>query len=732
MLEDQTFQSVVSWGPQGDCFVVKDMNEFTKSILPRMFKHSNFASFVRQLNKYDFHKVKNTDDNQFGEHSWTFRHPDFHADRRDALENIKRKVPAQRKSTSGGAAAALPITPASSYPPATTYPQSSASGSFSGHPYQMDSQSSSKIDSMQSQIASLQAQLTSLGAAHEDVLSHVRNLERSYQEVLVEMVGFQRGMAQQDGLMQNLIQYFLRENNGNGAGKMKQLQNTDGMEGGGGNNPFLFMQTQETQRMLDKNYPETDVARATLVQMSEISRRAEQVGMSFGGQASGSGQGGGGGAGPSGSSSSSNNNPRLGGNVGTSGIGAAMGRMDMLARIEELQAQRGRSRINTPLFNNTSNLPPNDSPEQEQMEQQRGTESPDSDDYENEMVVPTPTNPPDLSVAMSGSPDAWSMAAGDAHAGLEVYTVGHLMPRDSAFTDAQGNWSFDGNGFASELVGKQEAPYASTSSGSGSAGGSPSSRKQTLRVRRSTFVPGWAVPPRVLLVDDDAVSRKLSSKFLQVFGCTIDVAVDGVGAVNKMNLEKYDLVLMDIVMPKLDGVSATSMIRKFDPQTPIISMTSNSRPNEIMTYYSSGMNDILPKPFTKEGLLDMLEKHLTHLTVIKEKMSTSMRIPRAPSGIPPLNDAGFESALQAGAASTSTGSSPGSTLMGYGLGSPDIGDGRINVLAGMGLSDEQYNIMLAGIVSGDGFSFGEKRNRDLEDVDPDGRDGKRSRFEVVE
>lgn len=57
MLEDTSFAHVVSWGPQGDCFVVKDMNEFTKSILPRMFKHSNFASFVRQLNKYDFHKV---------------------------------------------------------------------------------------------------------------------------------------------------------------------------------------------------------------------------------------------------------------------------------------------------------------------------------------------------------------------------------------------------------------------------------------------------------------------------------------------------------------------------------------------------------------------------------------------------------------------------------------------------------------------------------------------------
>lgn len=60
MLEDQSFHDVVSWGPHGDCFVVKDMNEFTKSILPRMFKHSNFASFVRQLNKYDFHKVRLT------------------------------------------------------------------------------------------------------------------------------------------------------------------------------------------------------------------------------------------------------------------------------------------------------------------------------------------------------------------------------------------------------------------------------------------------------------------------------------------------------------------------------------------------------------------------------------------------------------------------------------------------------------------------------------------------
>lgn len=65
-------------------------------------------------------------------------------------------------------------------------------------------------------------------------------------------------------------------------------------------------------------------------------------------------------------------------------------------------------------------------------------------------------------------------------------------------------------------------------------------------------------------------------------------------------------------MPKLDGVQATSLIRQFDHATPIISMTSNSKPNDVVTYYSSGMNDILPKPFTRESLFTMLEVRFTY------------------------------------------------------------------------------------------------------------------------
>ncbi|KAG2063109.1 winged helix DNA-binding domain-containing protein [Suillus decipiens] len=186
MLEDHTFSHVVSWGPQGDCFVVKDMNEFTKSILPRMFKHSSFASFVRQLNKYDFHKVKTSDDAKFDEHSWTFRHPDFHANRRDALENIKRKVPAARKSLISSSNGSL----------------SGGRGASSGSPVP-DETNATELAAVQSHIGVLQDSYQSLFSAE----GRIGVLERQYGDMLVEMVNFRKKMVQRDGLMQRLIQY---------------------------------------------------------------------------------------------------------------------------------------------------------------------------------------------------------------------------------------------------------------------------------------------------------------------------------------------------------------------------------------------------------------------------------------------------------------------------------------------------------------------------------------------
>jgi DNA-binding response OmpR family regulator len=71
------------------------------------------------------------------------------------------------------------------------------------------------------------------------------------------------------------------------------------------------------------------------------------------------------------------------------------------------------------------------------------------------------------------------------------------------------------------------------------------------------------------------------------------------------------------MMPKMDGIVTTRNIRRYDSMTPIVSMTSNFTQNDIMEYIGIGMNDILPKPFSKNTLYDILEKHCSHLKMMQ-------------------------------------------------------------------------------------------------------------------
>lgn len=119
---------------------------------------------------------------------------------------------------------------------------------------------------------------------------------------------------------------------------------------------------------------------------------------------------------------------------------------------------------------------------------------------------------------------------------------------------------------------------------------------------------------------------------------------------------KYDLILMDIIMPNLDGVSATHLIRQFD-STPIVAMTSNIRSDDISMYFSHGMNDVLPKPFTKEGLLSMLEKHLGHLK--KQSLSMDHLAPQAPQVVSAKRSFKSEDSPATSPAALSSWNSPG-------------------------------------------------------------------------
>ncbi|KAF3915213.1 hypothetical protein ABW20_dc0107971 [Dactylellina cionopaga] len=129
-------------------------------------------------------------------------------------------------------------------------------------------------------------------------------------------------------------------------------------------------------------------------------------------------------------------------------------------------------------------------------------------------------------------------------------------------------------------------------------------------VNLSFVAPRWREPPRILLVEDDPTCRKIGLKFLEATGCR------AYHAFNDANEPQYDLILMDIVMPNLDGVSTCSIIRNARPDMkdpPIIAMTSNIRTSDINLYFNAGMIDVLPKPFTRDGLLQMLQKYLSNL-----------------------------------------------------------------------------------------------------------------------
>ncbi|KAI8097121.1 HSF-type DNA-binding-domain-containing protein [Halteromyces radiatus] len=95
MVNDRTNQQLISWNPSGTSFLVCNATRFAQEVLPIHFKHSNFSSFVRQLNMYGFHKINKSLRGQRGNNEnevWEFSHVKFQYGRPDLLEGIKRKA----------------------------------------------------------------------------------------------------------------------------------------------------------------------------------------------------------------------------------------------------------------------------------------------------------------------------------------------------------------------------------------------------------------------------------------------------------------------------------------------------------------------------------------------------------------------------------------------------------------------------------------------------------------
>ncbi|UII25240.1 ATP-binding protein [Fulvivirga maritima] len=135
---------------------------------------------------------------------------------------------------------------------------------------------------------------------------------------------------------------------------------------------------------------------------------------------------------------------------------------------------------------------------------------------------------------------------------------------------------------------------------------------------------------KVLLVEDNDINRLYALNILKKWECEVDGAENGYIALEKLRSNDYDLILMDIQMPIMDGYEATKSIRKTMPdgkkQIPIIALTANAIKGDSEKCLEVGMNDYLPKPFQPQDLYKSISKFISKKNSNTHKLPTPARI----------------------------------------------------------------------------------------------------------
>lgn len=115
---------------------------------------------------------------------------------------------------------------------------------------------------------------------------------------------------------------------------------------------------------------------------------------------------------------------------------------------------------------------------------------------------------------------------------------------------------------------------------------------------------------KILVVDDAEFLRVRISKMLQGDGHEIAEAENGVRAVAVYKEQKPDLVLMDITMPEMDGLTALKEIRGYDPKAKVVMLTALGQESVVLEAIKSGARDFVVKPFERERVMNAITKLL--------------------------------------------------------------------------------------------------------------------------
>jgi CheY-like chemotaxis protein len=122
----------------------------------------------------------------------------------------------------------------------------------------------------------------------------------------------------------------------------------------------------------------------------------------------------------------------------------------------------------------------------------------------------------------------------------------------------------------------------------------------------------------VLLAEDHLVNQEVAAQMLRLAGYDVQVVSDGQAAIDAARSHAFDVVLMDCLMPVVDGFEATARLREIEraegvsdlARLPIVALTANAMKGDVEACLAAGMDDYVAKPFTQEQLVAAIERRL--------------------------------------------------------------------------------------------------------------------------
>ena len=147
-----------------------------------------------------------------------------------------------------------------------------------------------------------------------------------------------------------------------------------------------------------------------------------------------------------------------------------------------------------------------------------------------------------------------------------------------------------------------------------------------------------AFVPKILLVEDNPVNREVAVGMLESLGCVANTAENGWLALEAINNDAYDAVLMDCQMPVMDGLTATAELRRREQNTggarlPIIALTANAMEGDRERCLAAGMDDFLSKPFSQQQLAGLLKRWLALHVLPESERREGSRLPLIDAGV---------------------------------------------------------------------------------------------------